>query len=280
MTINELKRLAAQKSVEEIKSGMVIGLGSGSTFQYALELIGEKFRSGELKDIKGVASSIKTESAAKELGIPLITLNELIIEYGEPCLPAGRLRIKNSNHPSIFNFQFSIDLTIDGADEVAVCHPDSDLAYRQTGLSGEGSKDSQVINLIKGGGGALLREKVIAQNSKKLSIIIDETKLSETLGSKFAVPVEVIPFAIEVEKKFLESLGAKVTVREDKDGSEFITDEGNLILDADFGPIKNVDELNNLLNSRAGIVEHGIFLNLASVVYCATNDGMKVFTGS
>jgi ribose 5-phosphate isomerase A len=248
MTINELKRLAAQKSVEDIKSGMVIGLGSGSTFQYALELIGEKFRSGELKNIKGVASSTKTEAAAKKRGIPLITLNQA---------------------SSI------IDLTIDGADEVTIGHPAG-----SEGSNVEGSKGSSVINLIKGGGGALLREKVIAQNSKKLSIIIDENKLSETLGSKFAVPVEVIPFAVEVEKKFLESLGAKVTVREDEDGNDFITDEGNLILDADFGAIKNVDELNNLLNSRAGIVEHGIFLNLASVVYCATKEGIKVFNRS
>lgn len=247
MTINELKRLAAQKSVEDIKSGMIIGLGSGSTFQYALELIGEKFRSGEVKDIKCVASSVKTESAAKELGIPLITLNQA---------------------SSIQNPAFGIiDLTIDGADEVAVGHP-------------ERSEGSSVINLIKGGGGALLREKVIAQNSKKLSIIIDENKLSDTLGSKFAVPVEVIPFAVEVEKNFLESIGAKVTMRVDEDGNEFITDEGNLILDVDFGKIKNLDELNNLLNSRAGIVEHGIFLNLASVVYCATKDGIKVFNRS
>jgi ribose 5-phosphate isomerase A len=247
MTINELKQLAAQKSVEEIKSGMVIGLGSGSTFQYALELIGEKYRSGELKDIKGVASSSKTETTAKQLGIPLISLNEL----------------SSSQNPA----SSMIDLTIDGADEVNIGHP-------------ERSEGSKVITLIKGGGGALLREKVIAQNSKKLSIIIDETKLSETLGSRFSVPVEVIPFAVEVEKKYLESLGAKVSLRIEKDGNEFITDEGNLILDADFGAIKNVDELNKNLNSRAGIVEHGMFLNLASVVYCATNDGMKVFTGS
>jgi ribose 5-phosphate isomerase A len=258
MTINELKRLAAQKSVEDIKSGMVIGLGSGSTFQYALEFIGEKLRSGELKNIKGVASSTKTESAAKELGIPLITLNQ-----------ASSIQNPASS---------TIDLTIDGADEVTFGHPESDLS--DEGSSAVGSQSAQAINLIKGGGGALLREKVIAQNSKKLSIIVDENKLSETLGSKFAVPVEVIPFAIEVEKKFLESLGAKVTVREDKDGSEFITDEGNLILDADFGKIKNVDEMNNLLNSRAGIVEHGIFLNLASVVYCATKEGIKVFNRS
>ncbi len=254
MTINELKRLAAQKSVEDIKSGMIIGLGSGSTFQYALELIGEKFRSGELKNIKGVASSSKTEAAAKELGIPLITLNQA---------------------------SSTIDLTIDGADEVTFghpSHPESDLS--DEGSNVEGSKGSSVINLIKGGGGALLREKVIAQNSKKLSIIIDENKLSDTLGSKFAVPVEVIPFAVEVEKIFLESIGAKVTMRVDEDGNEFITDEGNLILDVDFGKIKNVDELNNLLNSRAGIVEHGIFLNLASVVYCATKEGIKVFNRS
>lgn len=246
MTKNELKKLAALKSLDEIKSGMVIGLGSGSTFKYALEIIAEKIKNGELKDIKGVPSSIETEKKAKELGIPVITLNQL----------------------SSIQHQASgiIDVTIDGADEV---YPE-----RSEGSSGEGSKS---FHLIKGGGGALLREKVLFQNSKRTVVIIDDSKLSDVLGSKSLLPVEVIPFAVESEKKFLESLGAKISLRLDEDGSDYITDEGNLILDADFGGIKNLVELNNQLNNRAGIVEHGLFLNAASVIYCASNDGVRIY---
>jgi ribose 5-phosphate isomerase A len=228
---------------------MVIGLGTGSTMQYALEAISNKIKNGDLKEIIAVPSSTKTEKRAKELGIPLRTMNELIIK---------------KEKFSILNSQFAIDLTIDGADEVCVVLDSSD----------EGSNQ---INLIKGGGGALLKEKIIAQNCNRLSIIVDENKLSDSLGTKSSLPVEVIPFAVESEKKFLESLGAKVFLRKDEDGNDFISDEGNNILDAEFGEIKNVNELNNILNERAGIVEHGLFLNLSSVVYCGTNDGVKVF---
>jgi ribose 5-phosphate isomerase A len=268
MTKNELKKLAAQKSLEEIKSGMVIGLGSGSTFKYALELIAQKIKSGELKNIKGVPSSLETEKKAKELGIPVITLNELIIENGE-----WRIK-KDQMNSSILNSKFSIDVTIDGADEVTEGHPE-----RSEGSKGEGFPDerSKSFHLIKGGGGAQLREKVLFQNSKRTVVIIDDSKLSDLLGSKSLLPVEVIPFAVESEKKFLESLGAKISLRLDEDGSDYITDEGNLILDADFGGIKNLVELNNLLNNRAGIVEHGLFLDAASVVYCSSNDGVKVY---
>ena len=249
MTKNELKKLAAQKSLEEIKSGMVIGLGSGPTFKYALELIAQKIKSGELKDIKGVPSSLETEKRANELGIPVFSLNQV----------------------SSIKHQASgiIDVTIDGADEV---YPEW-----SEGSSGEGAKS---FHLIKGGGGAHLREKILFQNSKRTVIIIDDSKLSDALGSKSLLPVEVIPFAVESERKFLESLGAKVSLRLDDDGSDYITDEGNLILDADFGGIKNLVELNNLLNNHAGIVEHGLFLDSASVVYCASNDGVKVYTKS
>lgn len=247
MSTNELKKLAAQKSVEEVKSGMILGLGTGSTFKYALEIIADKIKTSELKNIKCVASSLKTEKAAKEYGLPLISLNQLAIGNSLEPLP--------------------VDLTIDGADEVTVSHSES-------GLSAEASA---VLNLIKGGGGALLREKIVAQNSKRNLIIIDETKLSDRLCKKSSLPVEVIPFAVETERKFLESLGAKVSLRNDEDGNEFITDEGNLILDADFNEIKNVEELNLILNSRAGIVEHGLFLNTASVVYCGTKGGLKIF---
>lgn len=246
MTKNELKKLAAKKSLDEIKSGMIVGFGSGSTFAFALEMIAQKIKSGELKDIKGVPSSIETEKRARELGIDVISLNQ----------------VSSTQHQA----SKIIDVTLDGADEV---YPE-----RSEGSSDEGSRS---FNLIKGGGGAHLREKILFQNSKRTVVIIDDSKLSDELGSKSLLPVEVIPFAVEVEKKFLESLGAKVSLRLDEDGSDYITDEGNLILDADFGAIKNLVELNNLLNNRAGIVEHGLFLDAASVVYCASNDGVVVY---
>ncbi|MFA7288083.1 MAG: ribose 5-phosphate isomerase A, partial [Melioribacteraceae bacterium] len=136
-----------------------------------------------------------------------------------------------------------IDITIDGADEV-----------------------DEEMNLIKGGGGALLREKIIAQASKKLIIVIDPNKRSKKLGEKFFVPVEVLQFAEEVEKRFLESLGAVVTRRLNSDGKDFITDEKNIILDCKFGILENPEKIASILNERAGIVEHGIFINLADEI--------------
>ena len=246
MDINQLKKLAAEKAVEEISSGMIIGLGTGSTVQFALEKISERIKNGELKNIVGIPSSLRTEKEAVRLGIPLSTLNKL----------------------SILNSKFSIDLTIDGADEVAVGQPDPDL-------SGEGSKQ---INLIKGGGGALLREKIIAQASKRLIIITDESKQSKILGTKWAVPVEVFQFCYESEKQFLESLNAKVEMRKNSDSTNYITDENNFILDANFGAIKNVSELSALLDKRAGIVGHGLFVGMTDKIICAMNDGeIRIF---
>lgn len=275
MSADNQKKLAAEKAVELIKDGMVIGLGTGSTFQFALEVISKKIKDGSLKNIVGVPTSEQTKNEATRLGIPITTLNELIIENGEWRI--GK-HSKNINR-QIFNppneqrtsSQSAIDLTIDGADEAAVSRPES----------GEGSP---IINLIKGGGGAMLREKVIAQNSTKNIIIIDKTKLSEKLGEKFSVPVEVLQFSFKAEKKFLESLGATVTIRKnanspnlvtktntgDVSDNFFVTDENNFILDANFGVIENVEELNNILNNRAGIVEHGLFVNIADEIICGS----------
>lgn len=240
--INQLKKLAAEKAVEEISSGMIVGLGTGSTVQFALEKISEKIKNGELKKILCIPSSVRTETEAKKLGIPLTNFEELIMDNGE-------LQISNSQL-AISNFQFVIDITIDGADEC-----------------------DEELNLIKGGGGALLREKILAQASKRLIIIVDESKLSKHLGTKWSVPVEVIQFASSVEQKFLESLGAKVVRRKNAEGKDYVTDENNFILDADFGEIKNPGELSALLNKRAGIVEHGLFIGMTSELICAMNDG-------
>ncbi len=220
----EFKKQAAEKAVEYIESGMVIGLGTGSTSYYALKKITELYNNGFLKDIVGIPSSEQTRKDAEELGVPLTTFNDKQV----------------------------IDITIDGADEV-----DKDL------------------NLIKGGGGALLREKVLAQSSRKKIIVVDESKLSSVLGSKWTVPVEVLQFAVEVEKKFLKLIGGKPQLRLSTE-KPFITNEDNYILDTNFGLIENPAELARKLEQRAGIVEHGLFINLTDEVIVAGEEGIRV----
>lgn len=222
MKIEEQKRDAAEKAVEKIQDGMVVGLGTGSTVKFALIKLAEKISNGELKNIQCVSSSNQTEELAKELSIPIISLNEL---YGSKSIDR-----------SDKNFQL-IDLYIDGADEV-----------------------DKEKNLIKGGGGALLREKILAQASKKFIVIVDESKLSEKLGKNFYLPVEVFKFSINSEKMFFNSLGFSSKQRMKNQNEAFITDEGNFILDVKVNPIDNPKELSQLLDSRAGIVGHGIFL--------------------
>jgi ribose 5-phosphate isomerase A len=149
----------------------------------------------------------------------------------------------------------AVDLTIDGADEV-----DSDL------------------NLIKGGGGALLREKIVAQASRREVIVVDESKMSPVLGARWAVPVEVVPFGWRAQALYLESLGAAVTQRHTPDGRVFTTDQGNFILEARLGPIADPAALAAKLAGRAGIVEHGLFLGIASEVIIAGRDGLRILT--
>jgi ribose 5-phosphate isomerase A len=220
---DEFKQKAAFFAADLVESGMVVGLGTGSTTQFALLRLGERIRSGELRDIVGIPSSLRTDEAARELGIPLTD----------------------------FETHSVIDLTIDGADEV-----DPDL------------------NLIKGGGGALLREKVLAQATRRNVIIVDESKLAPRLGTKWALPVEVVPFARAAEERFIASLGADVRLRL-KDGRPVATDQGNLLLDAAFGPMDDPAAIAEKLNGRAGIVEHGLFLGLAHDVIVAGKDGIR-----
>ena len=149
-----------------------------------------------------------------------------------------------------------LDMYIDGADEIA----------RVPGLG---------FGLIKGGGGALLREKIVAQASLREVIVVDESKMSHTLGVKHAVPVEVAPFGWRPHVPFLEKLGARVTVRRRGNGTIFRTDQNNILLDADFGPIGNPSRLASDLKARAGIVEHGLFLQLARDVIVAGAGGLR-----
>lgn len=227
MNIAQLKQQAAERAVDFVEPGMVVGLGVGSTAIFAVRRLAARLRQGDLHDIVGIPCSLATAAEAQRLGIPLTTLDERPL----------------------------VDLTIDGADEV-------DPAF----------------NLIKGGGGALLREKIVAQASSRFIVVADESKLSDKLGMNYRLPVEVLEFAWRSQLHFLESLGAKAEIRQNADGSRFLTDSGNLILDCDFGPIADPLELAASLGSRAGIVEHGLFLYMATDVIIAGQDGVRHLT--
>ena len=214
-TLEDLKKQAAEKAVELIEPGMVVGLGTGSTAVYAVRAIGRLLQNGRLSHIIAIPTSEATAALARECAIPLTTLND---------------------HPII-------DLTIDGADEIA---PNLDLT--------------------KGLGGALLREKIVAAASKRNIIIADHTKLVDKLGSRAPIPVEVVGFAERPLTLFLESLGARVVQRMAKDGTgnPFITDEGNLILDCHVAPLDDPAVFAQAVIGRPGVVEHGLFLGLAT----------------
>jgi len=224
-----LKQAAAERAVDLVQSGMVVGLGTGSTAIFATRRIGALLRAGTLRDITGFPTSKATEDEARRLGIPLL---------GEE-LPRA------------------IDLTIDGADEV-----------------------DPSLNLIKGGGGALLREKIVAEASRREVIVVDESKLSPVLGTRWALPVEVIPFGWRSQARYLEALGSQPTVRGNGSGKPFRTDQGNLILDCSFGPIGHPQALAERLAARAGIVEHGLFIGLATDLIVAGKDGIRHVTRS
>jgi len=209
------KEAAARASLRFVKDGQIVGLGTGSTAVYFIQLLGEQVKNG--LRIRGIPSSDRSREQAAGLGIPLTTLDE----YQQ------------------------IDVTVDGADEV----------------------DPQ-LRLIKGGGGALLREKIVASATKQLVIVCDATKRVPVLG-KFPLPVEVIKFAQAVVLKKIEALGAQVGLRRGADGKPYLTDENNHILDCRFGQIPDADGLARQLNAMPGVVEHGLFIGMASVVLVA-----------
>ena len=224
MDQTQLKQQAADFAVQFVESGTVVGLGHGSTALLAVRGIAQRLRAGSLAGIVGVPCSVAIEGEAASLGIPLTTLDD---------------------HPVV-------DLTIDGADEVA-----------------------PTLDVIKGGGGAFLREKMVAQATRREIIIVDESKLSPALGTRSPVPVEVVRFGLRAQVAYLEGLGARVAVRRTADGAPYQTDQGNLILDCSFDPIAGPAELARRLESRAGIVEHGLFLGLATEVVVASAKGVQ-----
>ncbi|CAB4285611.1 unnamed protein product [Prunus armeniaca] len=233
LTQDELKKLAADKAVEYVKSGMVLGLGTGSTAAFVVSKLGELLKSGELQNIVGVPTSKRTEDQARQLGIPLSVLDD---------------------HPKI-------DLAIDGADEV-----------------------DPNLDLVKGRGGALLREKMVEAASDKFVVVADETKLVTGLGgSGLAMPVEVVQFCwkynlVRLQELFNEE-GVEAKLRLDGDGKPYITDNFNYIVDLYFkSPIKDGPAAGKEISKFEGVVEHGLFLDMATAVIIAGKDGVDVQT--
>jgi ribose 5-phosphate isomerase A len=226
--MDELKRQAAARALEFVRSGMKLGLGTGSTAKHFVELLGMRVRAG--LEVIGVPTSEATRADAVRCGIPLTTLDEI-----------DRL-----------------DLTVDGADEI-----------------------DPSLNLIKGGGGALLREKIVAAASDRMIVIADETKWVDVLG-RFPLPVEVIPFGLAATRRAIAGAFAKagvsgqMVVRMGKDGHVFVTDGGHWIVDAHLGRISDPPRLAALLSAIPGVVEHGLFVGLASTAMLAGAQGIRI----
>ena len=220
---DRLKMEAAQRALALVEPGMKVGLGSGSTATIWIKLLGEKVQRGELKLGGAIASSEDSERLGRSYGIPFTTFEETK----------------------------ELDLTVDGADEVA------------PGLA-----------LIKGGGGKLLREKIVASASKRFVVVVDESKVVERLG-RFPLPVEVIPMAEPLVRRELQAIGFTPKVRGNKDGSPYITDEGNLILDCSGMLIDDPAAMAAKLDEIVGVVEHGLFLGYAELVLIAGEGGVK-----
>jgi ribose 5-phosphate isomerase A len=228
ISADDLKRRAAERALDEVQSGMTLGLGTGSTAAHLVKLLGAKVAKGF--DVRCVPTSEVTATLARSFNIPLTTLDDVT----------------------------HLDLTIDGTDEV----------------DGE-------LRLIKGAGGALLREKIVAAASDRMVVIADASKRVQTLGA-FPLSVEVVHFGLgatcETIKELAEEVGCAgpVRVRMASDGKPFVTDTGNLILDCHFGRIDDPDGLDAILKLIPGVVENGLFLGLASRAILAGPDGIEI----
>jgi ribose 5-phosphate isomerase A len=226
--MEDLKRQAAARALQDVRDGMKLGLGTGSTARHFVDLLGEKVRAG--LRVVGVPTSETTRAQAEQCGIALTTLDDI-----------DRL-----------------DLTVDGADEV-----------------------DHALNLIKGGGGALLREKIVAAASDRMIVIADESKWVETLG-RFPLPIEVVPFGLAATRRGLAKafaaagVSGEMVLRKGKDGHVFVTDGGHWIVDAHLGRIKDAPRLAGLLATIPGVVEHGLFTDFASAAVLAGGGGIRV----
>ncbi len=222
-----MKQQVGKAAADRVKSGSIVGLGTGSTTAYAIQYIGERIHSGELKDIKGIPTSFQAEVLAKKYGVPLTTLDQV-------------------DH---------IDVAIDGADEV---DPNK--------------------NLIKGGGAAHTREKVVDSFADQFIVVVDSSKLVDKLGSTFLLPVEVLPMAMTPVMRAIAELGGKPELRMGiKKAGPVITDQGNFVIDVKFDSIDNPAELEKTLNNLPGVLENGLFVNVTDVVLIGEiKDGQPV----
>ncbi len=218
---NNMKKLAGEKAAEYVKEGMVVGLGTGSTAYHMVNAIGERVKNG--LQIQAIPTSKATEAQAKELGIPLLTIDEV-------------------DH---------IDLDIDGVDEI---DPD--------------------FNAIKGGGGALYREKVVATLAKEVIWIMDDSKLVEKIGD-FHLPVEVAKYGSKQAFEKMDGFGWNPVIRQ-KDGANFVTDNGNFIIDLHLGAGFDIQDVKEKLGTIVGVLEHGLFLNMCKRIIVGTPDGLKI----
>lgn len=224
MTVDDIKRRVGERAAAMVTSGSVVGLGSGSTARYATLRIAERLRTGDLHDVLGIPTSEDTAALAVAGGIPLTTLEE----------------------------HSTIDMTIDGADEV-----------------------DPEWNVIKGLGGALLREKVVAYATRVEVMVVDESKLVSRLGQKGPVPVEVLQFGWRNTLRGLEQTGARPVLRTPQE-RPFVTDEGNWILDCHYAPIADPTALARQIKEIPGVVEHGLFLGMVHSVIVAGPDDVWV----
>jgi ribose 5-phosphate isomerase A len=217
-TITKAKKAAGEQAAALVQTGMLVGLGTGSTAYWAIEKIGEMVKQG--LHIQAVATSLASEKQARRLGIPLTSFSEIQ----------------------------QLDIDIDGADEI-----------------------SEELQLIKGGGGSLLREKIVALASRKRVIVADERKYVKTLG-RFPLPLEIVPFGWELIFKVLQTIQGKPTLRTRED-QPYITDNGNYIIDCSFGAIPDPEQLHHQLKAITGVVETGLFINLKPTVIIAYENG-------
>jgi ribose 5-phosphate isomerase A len=217
------KKLAAIRAVAEIKSGMIVGLGTGSTATFAIRELGRRIREESL-EITAAATSRNTATLATSEGIPVVPFEHLS----------------------------EVDLTIDGADEV-----------------------TPQLQAIKGGGGALLREKIVATASKRVIIVADSSKLVNTLG-RFKLPVEVLPFAASFVERSLKEFGVPLERRKQPDGRPFLTDQGAYIFDLHFGVIKDPGAVAERLSEIPGVLGYGLFLTEIDEVYLGRGSSVEI----
>ena len=218
---DEEKRQTGIAAADGVRSGMRLGLGSGTTVFFFLEELGRRVKAG--LNVVGIPTSERTAATARDFGIPLATFDQMQ----------------------------ELDLAVDGADEV-----------------------DPALNLIKGHGGALLREKIIAMAARRLVIVVDSSKVSDALGTHMTLPVEVVPFASALAKRRLESLGGSPELRYSAAGQPFVTDNGNWILDCRFPSMADAPRLEAEINRLPGVMDNGLFIGLASEVLVARHGGI------